>query len=158
MEEESEIRFQFQICSHNTTTQLYQDIQDLDNTDEDIMDIVCEALKDLSDECIGFLMECFNEDELVDMKKLHFKEIISTLSEFDSVKVKVSSISECEAVKEVMNYRDSDEEVFEESESLEGMTKMSVREVMLSSGELNSAVSHTLHITVLLFTFILVSN
>ena len=122
------------------------------------MDIVCEALKDLSDECIGFLMECFNEDELFDVKKLHFKEIISTLSEFESLKIKVSSISECESVKEVMNYRDSDEEVFGESESLEGMTKMSVREVMLSSGELNSAVSHTLHITVLLFTFILLSN
>ena len=65
-EEESDIRTEFQICSHNTTTQLYEDIQTI-NSPKIVMDLVCQALKDLSDECIGYLLECFLEDDLLDI-------------------------------------------------------------------------------------------
>jgi len=152
-EEESEIRFQFQMCSHNTTTQLYQDIQELKTP---VMDIVCQALKDLSDECIGFLIECFREEDLVEIKKLHLKEVINNLVTLESKNVKELKIDDCEVVKEIMNNSDNDEEVNEESESLKGMTKISVREVMLSSGELSSNVSHILLLAILFFRFLLV--
>jgi len=152
-EEESEIRFQFQMCSHNTTTQLYQDIQELKTP---VMDIVCQALKDLSDECIGFLIECFREEDLVEIKKLHLKEVINNLVTLESKNVKEQKIDDCEVVKEIMNNSDNDEEVNEESESLKGMTKISVREVMLSSGELSSNVSHILLLAILFFRFLLV--
>jgi len=152
-EEESEIRFQFQLCSHNTTTQLYQDIQEPNNP---VMDVVCQALKDLSEECIGFLIECFREEDLVDIKKLHFKEVINNLATFQSKNIQTSKISECEAVKEIMKISDADEEVNVESESLGGITKISVREVMLSSGERNSSVSHILLFAILLFKFLFV--
>ena len=72
-EEESDIRTEFQICSHNTTTQLYEDIQTI-NSPKIVMDIVCQALKDLSDECIGYLLECFLEDDLLDIKRLYLQD------------------------------------------------------------------------------------
>ena len=118
------------------------------------MDTVCQALKDLSEECIGFLTECFRDEDLVEIKKLHLKEVINNLMTFESKSVKESKIANCEVVKDIMNSSDTDEEVNEESESLQGMTKISVREVMLSSGELSSNVSHILLLAILLFRFL----
>ena len=69
-EEELDIRIQFQICSHNTSTQLYEDVRNMSSA-ENVMDSVCQALKDLSEECFGYLMECFLVEDLMDMKKLN---------------------------------------------------------------------------------------
>merc|ERR1719369_833097 len=114
-EEESEIRFEFQICSHNTSTKLFQEIQELSNQDQTTMESVCKALKDLSEECIGYLLECFLEEDLLEVKKLHFKEVIDTLLNFDNKSINEEDIFECEAVKEIMN-SDLEEALNEESE------------------------------------------
>lgn len=99
-EEEEESRVQFQICSHNTTTQLYEDVQTL-NTLNSVMDSVCQALKDLSDECFSYLAECL--PDISEMKKLHFKEVTDFLVKIADGKVIKNDISECDAFNEVLN-------------------------------------------------------
>ena len=74
-EEELEIRIQFQICSHSTSTQLYEDVQNM-NSAENVMAGVCQALKDLSEECFGYLLECFPIEDPMVMKKLLFEEVL----------------------------------------------------------------------------------
>ena len=73
-----DVRVQFQICSHNTSTQLYEDVQ-TNTSGESVMSSVCLALRDLSDQCFGFLTGCFLFDDVVGMKKLHFEEVINFL-------------------------------------------------------------------------------
>ena len=138
-EEESDIRTEFQICSHNTTTQLYEDIQTI-NSPKIVMDIVCQALKDLSDECIGYLLECFLEDDLQDIKILHLEEVIAFLLKFEKLKITKNAISECEAVLEIMNNIVDNEETTEENERIQKFTKISEREVSSSKAQPNFSV------------------
>ena len=97
-EEEFNIRIQFQICSHNTSTQLYEDVRNMSSA-ENFMDSVCQALKDLSEECFGYLLECFPIEDLMDMKKLHFDVAINFLLKFADGKITKNKVSECGAVK-----------------------------------------------------------
>ena len=46
-----------------------------------VMDTICKALMDLSDDYIRFLTECFSEE---DFEKLHFKEVINNLVTFEN--------------------------------------------------------------------------
>ena len=98
---EDESRVQFQICSHNTTTQLYEEVQNT-NTLDSVIDIVCEALDDLSGECFGYLSECLPGEDLIVMKKLHFEEVISFLVRTVGKKVTKDDISSCDAVNNVI--------------------------------------------------------
>merc|ERR1711892_110091 len=148
-EEESDIRTEFQICSHNTTTQLYEDIQTI-NSDRSVMDIVCQALKDLSDECIGYLLDCFLEDDLLDMKRLHLEEVTGFLLKFENVKITKNTISECEAVQEIFNNIDLKEEITEENERFQTFTKISEREASLSKARSNFIVFHFSPLMILL--------
>ena len=44
------------------------------------MDTVFQSLKDLSEGCFGYFLECFLVEDLIDMKKLHFEEVIKFLN------------------------------------------------------------------------------
>ena len=100
-DQEEESRVQFQICSHNTTTQLYKEVQNT-STFDSVIDIVCEALDDLSGECFGYLSECLPGEDLKVMKKLHFEEVMSFLVRTLGEKVTMNDISACNAVKNVI--------------------------------------------------------
>ena len=119
-EEEFEIRIQFQICSHNTSTQLYEDVQKM-KIGENAMDTLCQGLKDLSEECFGYLQECFLVEDLVDMKKLHFEEVVNFLLKFADGKITMDTVSECDAVTKNLSDIDSienmDEQKLEASDS-----------------------------------------
>lgn len=122
-EEELDVRIQFQICSHNTSTQLYEDVKAME-IGEDAFDIVCQGLKDLSEECFGYLLECFLAEDLMEMKKLHFQEIINFLLKFADGKITKDTVSECDAVKEIMEDVASIDNMHEEIQGYQTTPKL----------------------------------
>ena len=70
---------------------------------ENVMDSVCQALKDLSEKCFGFLLKCFLVEDLIDMKKLHLEKVINFFLKFADGKITKDKVSECEVVKEIMD-------------------------------------------------------
>eukprot|EP00091_Calanus_sinicus_P002428 TRINITY_DN12467_c0_g1_i4.p1 TRINITY_DN12467_c0_g1~~TRINITY_DN12467_c0_g1_i4.p1 ORF type:complete len:320 (+),score=76.99 TRINITY_DN12467_c0_g1_i4:137-961(+) len=137
-EEELDIRIQFQICSHNTSTQLYEDVQDME-IGENALDTVCEGLKDLSEACFGYLLECFLVEDLMEMKKLHFEEVINFLLKFADGKITEDNVYECDAVKEIMDDIASIDKMDEEILRFKAVPKIVER------GATNDATSMLIH-------------
>ena len=98
------------------------------NSAENVMGGVCQALKDLSEECFGYLLECFPIEDLMDMKKLHFEEVINFLLKFADGKITKNKVSECGAVKEIMDDISIMEAMDEENESFQTVPKLFERE------------------------------
>ena len=95
---------------------------------ENAMDTVCQGLMDLSEECFGYLLECFLVEDLVDMKKLHFEEVVNFLLKFADGKITMDTVSECDAVKQILNDIASIENMDKENERLQTVTKVFERE------------------------------
>ena len=152
-EEEFRIRIQFQICSHNTSTQLYEDLQAMD-IGENAMDTVCQGLRDLSEECFGYLLECFLVEDLVDMKKLHFEEVINFLLKFADGKITNDTVSECNSVKEIMDDISSIDDMDEEIQRFQTLPKIFERDAT------NNAISMFVHhlLWLVMFLILIICN
>ena len=142
-----EIRIQFQICFHNTSTQLYKDIQNL-TSGENVIDTVFQSLKDLSEDCFGYFLECFLVEDIIDVKKLHFEEVIKCLHNFADDKITKDQVSKCEAVKEIMDDIASIEDMDEENQRFQAVHKVVEREAR------NNAISMFSHILLWLSGFV----
>merc|ERR1719474_37173 len=145
-DEEVDARTQFQICSHNTTTQLYEDLINMISETE-VEASICEAFDDLSGECFDNLLVCFHPTDLVMMKKQQFEKIISYLS--SSLKRNISKVKifKCPVVKEVL---ERESHTLFENEELKA-SKKSEREI--SSGGSNLMSYTDTLISILLTVF-----
>ena len=122
-----EIRIEFQVCSHNTSTQMFEDVQNM-NRGENAMDSACQALKDLSEECYAYIVDCFLVEDHIDTPKLHIAKIIKFILKFGEGKITEDTVSKCEAVKEIMDDLASVEGMDEKRQRLQKVSKLFERE------------------------------
>ena len=122
---ELEIRIEFQVCSHNTRTQMFEYVQ---NRGENAMDSACQALKDLSEECYAYIVDCFLVEDHIDTPKLHLAKIIKFILKFGVGKITEDTVSKCEAVKEMMDDLASVEDMDEKRQRLQKVSKLFDRE------------------------------
>ena len=63
---------EFQQCSHSITTKLLHSLdQEGEKEEEDGTATACQALQDISRECVGHLASCLDQEDLEVTRKLH---------------------------------------------------------------------------------------
>ena len=118
------------------------------NSDTEVQESICEAFNNLSDECFGYLLECFHPNDLMMMKKLQFDKIISYLSSSLYKNISKVNILNCPEVRKVIELESS---TIQKNEEELNPSKKSEREI-LNSGS-NSLPYTSILISILFIVF-----
>lgn len=68
-------RDRFQICSHNTSTAVYNEVELLTSPSL-LLDSLCHALSSLSTTCFSHLANCLPREDLKEMHRLHMADVV----------------------------------------------------------------------------------
>ena len=108
-EEEMDSRLQFQICSHNISTSLYEEMIKAEDGQIDA-DSICSGFDELSNTCFGYLLNCLLEDEVQGMKPEHMQQTFDFMLESTKMNLNEKSLLKCESLHEIVGSYDKNSE------------------------------------------------
>jgi len=104
----TEIQKQFQNCSHEISTAVYEESLDMFSPSK-ITYKLCKALSDIGSICVNHLKQCFATEDVKQMRKSSLEEMKEFLIRIVDGKVTSDSLNACKALDQV-NYEDQGEE------------------------------------------------
>ena len=99
-------------CSHQISTGVYTDIQDLTSVDT-ISSKLCTALSAIGTFCVKDLNQCFATGDLLQMRKSHLEEMKSFLLRISKEKVPKDTLDNCK----ILDYTDDEDQLSKVTEN-----------------------------------------
>ena len=99
-------------CSHEISTGVYTDIQDLTSVDT-ISSKLCTALSAIGTFCVKDLNQCFATGDLLQMRKSHLEEMKSFLLRISKEKVPTDTLDNCK----ILDYTDDEDQLSKVTEN-----------------------------------------
>ena len=99
-------------CSHEISTKVYTDIQDLISVDA-ISSKLCKALSAIGTLCVKDLNQCFAPSDLLQMRKSHLEEMKSFLLRISKEKVPKDTLDNCK----ILDYTDDGKQLSKVTEN-----------------------------------------
>jgi len=102
-EETETKRAEFEMCSHNTTSTIYKEVNKSKDTGS-LFKNICDSLYWLSSECFGNLAVCMFQKDFDSLKSLHMEGVLHHVSQFLGDGLNISSLFDCtSATKKISN-------------------------------------------------------
>merc|ERR1740131_847485 len=84
----------FEICSHNSTTAAYDEVEEYGSA-ENALAILCSALVTLKLECFPLLSSCLPQEDLIEMEKLQLEQTMGFMITVVRNRVSKQQLEEC---------------------------------------------------------------